>query len=287
MSERFPADWLALREPVDHRSRAHALAEDLASWVRGSTAAHGGDAPDTSRAIEVVDLASGAGSNFRYLSPRLPAAQSWTLIDHDDDLLIRASTGVDTRLRIITARRSLSVAGIDAVVDVIRPASANRPDVVTASALFDLVSHGWLSDLAAAVAASGAAALFTLSYDGSIIWSETDPQDALVRDAVNEHQRRDKGFGPALGPEAGEAIAAGFEREGYRVRTAPSPWQLAYGDRALLAQLIDGWAAAAIEQQPEERERIASWQTRRIESIAGRETTCAVGHVDVLALPRA
>jgi hypothetical protein len=187
----------------------------------------------------------------------------------------------------VTARRSLSVTGIDAVADVIRPASADRPDVVTASALFDLVSHGWLSDLAAGVAASGAAALFTLSYDGSIVWSETDPADALVQDAVNAHQRGDKGFGPALGPEAGEAIATSFEREGYRVRTASSPWRLGTDDRELLVQLIDGWASAAIEQRPEARERIVSWQSRRIESIARHDTTCAVGHLDVLALPPA
>lgn len=287
MSERFPADWLALREPVDHRSRAHALVDDLTSWLRENAPAHGGDGPDPSRPIEVVDLASGAGSNLRYLSPRLPDAQSWTLIDHDDDLLARAAAGVDARHRIVTARRSLAVAGIEAVADVVRPASADHPDVVTASALFDLVSHAWLSDLAAAVAASGAAALFTLSYDGSIAWSETDPQDAVVRDAVNRHQRGDKGFGPALGPEAGEAIATCFEREGYRVRTASSPWQLGHGDRELLAQLINGWATAAIEQRPEEREPIVSWQSRRIECIAGRDTTCAVGHLDVLALPPA
>jgi hypothetical protein len=287
VSERFPADWLALREPVDHRSRAHALVEDLTTWLRENASAGRVSGADGAAPIEVVDLACGAGSNLRYLSPRLPATQSWTLIDHDDDLLTRAATGVDARHRIVTARRSLSVAGVDDVVDVIRPASADRPDVVTASALFDLVSHAWLSDLAAAVAASGAAALFTLSYDGSIVWSETDPQDALVRDAVNEHQRGDKGFGPALGPEAGEAIATCFEQEGYRVRTASSPWQLGHGDRELLAQLIDGWATAAIEQRPQERERIVSWQSRRIESIAGRDTTCAVGHLDVLALPPA
>lgn len=287
MSERFPADWLALREPVDHRSRAHTLVEDLASWLRENASGGRANGADTARPIEVVDLACGAGSNLRYLSPRLPATQSWTLIDHDDDLLTRAATGVDVHHRVVTARRSLSVAGIDAVAEVIRPASADRPDVVTASALFDLVSHAWLSDLAAAVAASGAAALFTLSYDGSIVWSETDPVDTLVRDAVNAHQRGDKGFGPALGPEAGATIATAFKQAGYRVRTASSPWQLGHGDRELLAQLVDGWATAAIEQRPEERERIVSWQSRRIESLADRDTTCAVGHLDALALPPA
>ena len=39
-----------------------------------------------SRQGRIVDLAAGAGSNLRYLSPRLPFEQAWTLVDHDDDI---------------------------------------------------------------------------------------------------------------------------------------------------------------------------------------------------------
>ena len=56
--------------------------------------------------------------------------------------------------------------------------------------------------LAALCAASGAAALFALSYDGRIDCSPEDPDDAAIVALVNEHQRTDKGFGPALGPDA-------------------------------------------------------------------------------------
>ena len=71
--------------------------------------------------------------------------------------------------------------------------------LVTASALLDLVSEEWLRSLAARCRESGAALLFALSYDGRIQCSPDEPEDAAIRELVNQHQRTDKGFGRALG----------------------------------------------------------------------------------------
>jgi hypothetical protein len=100
--------------------------------------------------------------------------------------------------------------------------------------------------------------LFSLSVDGE--WGcrragveDADPDDALVRSAFNAHQRRDKGVGAALGPDAPAHLAGRLRRLGYRVRVAPSPWRLGMEhapDAALAAALIDGWLFAALEQQP-------------------------------------
>ena len=95
--------------------------------------------------------------------------------------------------------------GIDAIADA---------DLVTASALLDLVSRAWLTDAVRACAARGAAVLFALSYDGSVRWADEDPDDVLVREALNEHQRREKGLGHALGPDASEVAEALFRAEG-------------------------------------------------------------------------
>lgn len=282
MTEQFPADWLELREPVDHRSRAHGLVDALTMWWRARRPAAGNSDPSP---MQVVDLAAGAGSNLRYLSRRLPSGQSWTLIDHDSDLLERAEAGSAGAGDVACVLRSLDVSGPDAIADVIAPAAGGRADLVTASALFDLVSRAWVRDLTAAMADSGAAALFTLSYDGSIVWSESDPDDALVRDAVNDHQAGDKGFGPALGPQAGATIVESFQKAGYRVRADSSPWQLDSADAALVHQLVDGWANAAIERRPDARERITRWRQHRKMTFPTGEGTLEVGHLDVLALP--
>jgi len=287
MAEHFASDWLALREPVDHRARAGGLLEPLLTWW-GVARARTGD-----QTLTVVDLGSGTGSNLRYLAPRLPGPQAWTLVDHDTALLERVALPDTPRLTVSTLRRDLTgddpqsaSAGHGAFASLIRPAAQPFPtSLVTASALFDLVSDVWLGRLARAIAREGAAALFALSYDGHISWGKPDPDDEFVRAAVNAHQRGEKGFGTALGPTAGDAIEAAFHSEGYRTTRAPSPWRLGPAEAELTHQLVAGWCTAAAEQRPDEREVITAWGERRRSSIDAGTFELTVGHVDVLALP--
>ena len=62
--ETFTLDWLALREPVDHRSRSELALAGLRDWWRAR------------RASRVVDLGCGTGSNLRYLAPRLAGGRA-------------------------------------------------------------------------------------------------------------------------------------------------------------------------------------------------------------------
>ena len=268
--ETFTHDWLALREPVDHRSRAADLVTPLAEWW----------APRPRH--RVLDLGSGTGSNLRYLAPRLPGEQVWTLVDRDTALLERANHTA------VAVRGAAGVAGVECVVgELDREGLGLVPgaDLVTASALLDLVTSEWLERLVAACQAAGSAALLALTWDGTMTWDDPDPDDALVAEAVRSHQLRDKGMGPALGPAAGPAAEHAFRAAGYDTRLRPSPWRLGAADASLARALIDGWAAAASEQRPDDAPLIQSWAERR------RATTAStpgleVGHVDLLALPR-
>jgi hypothetical protein len=152
--------------------------------------------------------------------------------------------------------------------------------LVTASAFFDLVSEAWVEALVARLAGRGIGLYAALSYDGGLDWAPAFAADAEVRAAFNAHQRRDKGFGPALGPGATEALAAALARHGYAVRRRPSPWRLGPGERALQDALVEGIAAAAGETGLAVAE---SWgQARRA---ASGVSSCTVGHADLLALP--
>ncbi|MBI3491471.1 MAG: class I SAM-dependent methyltransferase, partial [Acidobacteria bacterium] len=136
--------------------------------------------------------------------------------------------------------------------------------MVTASALLDLVSESWLRALAERCRANGAAVLFALSYDGRIQCSPEEPEDALVRDLVNRHQRTDKGFGPALGPEATDVAARCFADLGYSIKRESSDWVLTPESRELQKQVIDGWARAAAEVEPLRAKTIEAWRMRRL-----------------------
>jgi SAM-dependent methyltransferase len=258
----FTADWLALREPADHASRSLALTRAVFDALRPH-------AP-----MRILDLACGTGSNLRYLTSMTGIAATaaggshWLLVDHDPALLacVSAEAGIDTRC--------LDLAALD------DPEIFAGRSLVTASALLDLVSPEWLRSLAARCAEAGAAVLFALNYDGRIVCSPEDPDDALVNALVNEHQKGDKGFGPAVGPDAPEIAARAFEAVGYRVQRAPSDWILSPESRELQQRLIEGWAQAAAEMAPARVRVIDGWRDRRLSHVAAGWSTMTVGHED-------
>ena len=273
MTESFDADWLALREPIDHRSRAAAAMPLLeATWrARGWS--------------RVLDLGSGTGSNLRYLAPRLPGGQCWTLVDRDRALLDRV-TVPDEPHEVVRTVGDLADTGLALVRE-------TGAQLVTCSALLDLVSESWLTALVTACREASCGAHFAMTYDGSIQWlvartgtdHDDDPDDTLVRRAVNSHQRRDKGLGVALGPMASLMAETRFREAGYRVWLFPSPWRIGPDDAALAGSLVDGWTVAAGDECPGDVGRLRAWATRRRATVASGAFGLTVGHLDLLALP--
>jgi hypothetical protein len=153
--------------------------------------------------------------------------------------------------------------------------------LVTTAALLDLVSEQWLATLVRRCRASGAAVLFALSYDGRIVFSQPQPEDDRIVDRVNQHQRTDKGFGRALGPDAGVRTLALLNEAGYQTKCMNSDWRLGPRDRQLQTELVMGWAAAATEIAPQESGLIAGWRERRLRHIAEGHSRLEVGHLDV------
>lgn len=257
--ESFSASWLALREPVDHRSRAGTLLPPLQAWR------------SQFQQIDLVDLGAGSGSNFRYLAPRLGGAQRWLLLDHDPRLLAlvtSAQSEVTCTTQVFDLR---DCAGLP----------LEGCHLVVASALLDLVSRAWLQELLTRCVEVGAGVLFTLNVDGQVEWQHPDPDDADVAAAFAAHHHRDKGFGPALGAAAGAVLTERLRDAGYQVWVGASPWHLDATDRALYLAWINGWAEAAREQQPSLAARAMAWCRRRQRLLS----PVRVGHLDILGLP--
>ena len=105
-------------------------------------------------------------------------------------------------------------------------------NLVTASALFDLVSAQSIAALAAAVADRKSAFYTVLTYDGDQRWTPEHEADAMMVEAFHAHQRRDKGFGPAAGPDAPDALSEAFSGAGYAVSEGDSAWRLGVGRRS-------------------------------------------------------
>jgi hypothetical protein len=122
------------------------------------------------------------------------------------------------------------------------------------------------------------------SYDGRIACSPEEPEDDEVRRLVNAHQKRDKGFGPALGPDATARVVALLSAAGYTTKQEQSDWNLAADTVTLQRELVTGWADAASEIAPERKSAIAGWRTRRLAHIDAGRSRIVVGHVDVAGI---
>src|SRR5262249_38148018 len=143
----------------------------------------------------------------------------------------------------------------------------------------------WLNRLAVEAAARRIPVYAALSYDGRVELQPHDPMDKRIIDAVNRHQRRDKGFGPALGPTAAEGAIAAFERIGCVVKYGLADWEFAPADRDIQTEVLSGWAAAACEIGDSPSSEIKDWLTRRRDLVRDGRSSLRVGHVDLLARP--
>jgi hypothetical protein len=262
----FSADWLALREPYDARARNPVVLDAVAASLNRYAS------------IRIVDLACGTGSTLRALSSRLPAQQNWRLADNDLSLLARAAATAHPAGVTVTAVPLDLNRDLEAVLD-------GPVDLITASALLDLVSEAWLERLAVEIAARAIPIYAALSYDGRIEIDPVDQFDAAIVAAVNAHQRTDKGFGPALGPAAGPAAIARFESLGYSVIQGASDWVIGPDDRDIQTEIFAGWASAAREIGDLSLADAVGWLTRRRDAVAAGRSSMRVGHVDVFARP--
>ncbi|MGD2076484.1 MAG: class I SAM-dependent methyltransferase [Gammaproteobacteria bacterium] len=281
----FSPTWLDLREAVDAASRSKPPAALLAASRGGS------------EALRIVDLGCGTGANLRYLAPRLGVDQDWTLIDSDARLidaiparlapwahalggrfapdgagamLIRAP-GLDCRVR--TRLRDLA-GGLD-------ERDTGDVQLVTASALLDLVSRRWLEALAGYCRRLRAGVLFALTYDGRMGFDPAASGDERMRELINRHQLTDKGFGPALGPAATSTALELFGGLGYVTQAEPSDWHLGSHECPLQTALIEGWLGAAVEVAPGEAAQLQAWSRCRRAQIERYELRMAVGHTDI------
>ena len=257
----FSAEWLALREPADWRSRSARVTNAVVYAL------------PKGRVVRAVDLAAGTGSNTRFLRRTLTPPQERLSVHHDPDLFSSAPSrrsGFDIRTHAMDLWHTGELATV-----------LQGQEMVTASALLDLVSEEWLQALCATCRSQRSVVLFALSYDGRMIPLPEEPEDELVEPSRIVINRPTKGLAGRSGltPQRGRRSSSktwatrscAIEATGCSIASRRS-WQ---------RQLIDGWAEAATAIAPAEAEIIGRWRKRRIEHIAGERSRVIVGHEDL------
>jgi SAM-dependent methyltransferase len=278
MNRPFAPEWLTLREAADIRARNRDVAQAVAGWF--ALRDH----------VDVIDLGCGTGANLRATAALLPARQSWILVDNDTGLLAQArgelSRWADSAsdheasgLELTKGTLSIRVAfrTCDLAADL--PAALTAPcDLVTASALFDLVSVKFIHNLARRLGEMHSAFYAVLTHNGVTRWSPHRPADNQIMAAFHRHQLTDKGFGPAAGPTAPEELSDQLKLNGFTVSEGDSPWQLDARDRSLIEELQRTHAMAVLETKAVDAKTVEAW-------VKVKRAAAFVGHSDIFAVP--
>ncbi|MBS7811090.1 class I SAM-dependent methyltransferase [Roseococcus pinisoli] len=292
MAEEFSGDWLDLREPFDADARDTDLVEILMQHL------------DEKARPRLLDLGAGTGSLTRWLGHFVARPHSWILADADAELMSRAfDTLMDAAeemgwkatwpqkkaLLLHSPEGAWRIEGIlTNLADAPEGLPLDRVDVVTCSALCDLVSEAWLVRMAAALARRRLPFYAALNVSGRERFSPPLAGDALVARGFLRDQRRDKGFGGiALGPDAPAVIARVFAAQGYEVRRAPSPWIVPRQARDMAHELALGHAEAALRHEKRSTAQIRDWADIRAAQADDGRLAVRIEHQDLLCLPPA
>lgn len=276
----FSEHWLSSRERFDAAARDRGWST-MADAMRRSG----------SLIRRLVDLGCGTGANQRYLAARLDqipthAEFGWLLIDADGRLLDSARR----RSRSAGPRRGARTGFLAADLSNLQHLpELSEGDLVSASALIDLVSHAWLAELIERCRAVGAPIHWALTYDGRSRWRPANAFDDAVVRAFNGDQQSDKGFGVALGPQAVQSASALLEAAGYETRTARTDWRLdscRRNARRLISPLLEGHARIARLAYPDRGAEVDDWVQRRRRELRCGRLRVNIGHQDLVAWPR-
>ncbi len=158
-------------------------------------------------------------------------------------------------------------------------------DLVTASALLDLVSPEWLDRLIIEAAARRLPVYAALTYDGRVVIEPAGPStpsswpaSTCINAPTRASARR------SVRAAAARAVER-FEHFGYAVVQGRSDWVFGPDDRTIQDALFAGWAELGALTTAMPPDRIAPWLARRRADLAAGRSSLRIGHVDIFARP--
>ena len=193
---KFENSWLYKREKIDHFSKNLKIIDKINSALKDLENIH------------ILDLGTGTGSNFRFLSKKIKHKnQFWTLIDISKSSLYQAKNNIILNNKV----KKVSFKYNDAIKN-IKKTNFNQFDLVTGSAFLDIMPYNWFKEFHK-LNQNTKIIYFSINYDGYFKFNPHHSLDNKMIKLFNKDQQSKKdGKVKAVGPDCSEIIKNYFSK---------------------------------------------------------------------------
>ena len=204
----FQNKWLNLRESVDRNSRNKKILYLINKFYKNK------------KNIRIIDLGSGAGSNFRFLKPRLSNNQYWSFVDisHQSTNFFKKNIKFSSKIKKTNFK-------IVDVINNLNKITFNDYNLVTGSAFLDILPKKWFKNFHK-LNIDTEIVYFALNYNGYFKFFPKHKDDKKILDIFNKDQKSDKGIGEvAVGPNCSKIINSVFKKS-HKTYVLDSTWDV-------------------------------------------------------------
>ncbi len=281
----FNTDWLEERFQFDSRARN--------VMVENHCFAHFSE----NKTLNILDLGSGSGSSFLYLSEKLSQNQNWTFVELNPTLakasldrisMIAFSNGwkvatYSSGLIIEGSAKRMKIEVLNhSFLELEKKVNLREFDLATAAAVLDLLTESMLHELLGLLNDYNIPLLATINYEG-MKFTPSSPRDTLYIDLYGQHMQREQSFGRTLGPDCLKSIQTYCQTRNLKMKSGESNWLVGTKDLKMHTFLLDYMAGAIPEMLTSKREVAVfeQWLGEKGDRVKGEGLETTVFHFDV------
>ena len=259
----FNNNWLKLRETVDKKSRNLKIIELINKKINNNDF------------VSIIDLGTGAGSNFNYLKPKLKFNQNWLFTDISLNSMNYFKQNLKLSKKIIKTKFQI----LDVIKDIDK-IKFKSFDIVTGSAFLDILPKSWFYKFHN-LNSKTEIVLFALNYNGDFKFVPRHKNDKNINNLFNKDQKTDKGIGDkAVGPNCSNLIKNVFKKT-HHTHLMNSNWDVVKNYQFQKSFLY--FCSKVIEKNKVD---YSSWLKFRYNCIKQRNSRLILKNTDFLAIKK-
>ena len=281
----FETNWLDKRYHYDNTARDKKVEDACLSYLENKPA------------VTILDIGSGTGSNCLYFLEKMPAVQNWIFVERDEYLskyalerikkeVTELGYAVEEHAQKLILQKENRQIGItyitDSFIDLDKKVDLSKIDLVTAGAVFDLLSFKQFVNVASVILENEIALLATMNYAEMNFFPE-EASDVLFIEKYEKHMSRPQEFGKAMGKDCSRSMVKFFRKHQREIVYGASVWNL-NGKEEETHRCLFQFMKSAITEMIEEEEHIqlfAKWLYLKKELAAEGKLKTSIQHYDI------